>query len=82
MGIGKVVTLIKFLPSSLLIILSKVNYINLIFYPDAFIGIYAGEVDIFGRSLDVLSLSNRILISMIFIGVALCVFTFKKLLTR
>ena len=81
-GIGKVLTVIKFLPSSLLIILSKVNYINLIFYPDGFIGIYAGEVDIFGKSLDVLSVSNGILVSMIFLGVALCVFAFKKLLTR
>ncbi|QEK11827.1 hypothetical protein FQB35_05290 [Crassaminicella thermophila] len=81
-GVGKVCTLIRFLPNALLNILSKVNYIDLIFYPDQFVGIYAGDVYILGKNLDLINLCNGILIGSIFIGVILCVFTFKKILTK
>lgn len=81
-GFGKVCTLIKSLPDSLLGILSKGNYVDLIFYPDRFVGMYAGNVDILGKSLDIINLCNGILISTVFIGCILCIFTFKKILTK
>ncbi|CAH2213579.1 hypothetical protein [Tepidibacter aestuarii] len=80
--LGKACTIIKFLPKELLIVLSKVNYVDLIFYPHSFIGMYAGDVNILGNSLDVINLCNGILVLMLSIGVGLCVFTFKKILTR
>lgn len=79
---GKACTLIKFLPDELLIILSKVNYVDLIFYPDSFVGMYGGGINILGNSIDVINLCSSILILMLFTGLALCVFTFKKILTR
>lgn len=81
-GFGKVCTVIKSLPDSLLNILKKGNYIELIFYPDKFVGMYAGEVDIFGKSLDIIKLCNGILIGTACIGVIFCVITFKKILTK
>ncbi|WBW97766.1 hypothetical protein [Oceanirhabdus sp. W0125-5] len=80
--LGKVCTLIKFLPNSLLMMLSKGNYVDLIFYPNQFIGMYFGNVDIFGMNLDLINLASQILVFIMFIGIALCVFTFKKVLTR
>lgn len=79
---GKVCTIIKSLPDSLLGMLSKGNYVELIFYPDRFVGMYAGNVDILGKSLDIINLCNGILISTVFIGCILCIFTFKKILTK
>ncbi|WFD10242.1 hypothetical protein [Tepidibacter hydrothermalis] len=80
--LGKSCTLIKFLPGELLTILSSVNYVDLIFYPDRFIGMYCGQINVLGNSLDLTSLCNGILIFMLFMGLGLCVFTFKKILTR
>ncbi|MBF8983711.1 hypothetical protein IZY60_09195 [Lutibacter sp. B2] len=81
-GFGKVCTLIKFLPNSLLNIVTKGNYVDLLFYPDRFVGMYAGDVLILGKSLDLINLCNGILIGMIFIGVGISIFTFKKILTK
>ena len=80
--LGKSCTLIKFLPEELLSILRGVNYVDLIFYTDRFIGIYAGQINVLGNNLDLISLCNGILIFMLFIGLGLCIFTFKKILTR
>lgn len=80
--LGKACTLIKFLPGELLTILSSVNYVDLIFYPDIFVRMYGGQINILGNSLDVINLCNGILIFMLFTGLALCIFTFKKILTR
>ncbi|WP_099189659.1 hypothetical protein [Tepidibacter mesophilus] len=80
--LGKAFILIKFLPQQLLIILSKVNYVDLIFYPDRFIGIYSGDVNFLGKSLDVINLCNSILILMLFTGLAFCILTFKNILNK
>lgn len=82
LGLGKACTIIKVLPKPLLDILSKGNYVDLIFYPDKFIGMYAGTANIFGKSLDIISLCNVILIALLFIGVILCVYTCKRILNR
>jgi len=81
-GVGKVLTLIKFLPSLLLNILSVGNYVDLIFYSDRFVGMYAGNVNILGISLELINLCNGILIATLLTGVILCIVTFKKVLTR
>ncbi|GAA0181956.1 ABC transporter permease [Clostridium sediminicola] len=80
--IGKACTIIKFLPDLLLILLSKANYVDLMFYPERFIGMDAGEVNILGKSLDIINLCNGTLIAMLFTGVILCIVTFKKVLTK
>lgn len=80
--LGKVLTLVNFLPDTLSMMLSKGNYVDLIFYPNQFIGMYFGNVDVFGMNLDLVNLCNQILVAIMFIGIALCVFTFKKILTR
>lgn len=81
-GLGKVITLMKFLPNSLLSIVNTVNYVDLMFHADRFVGVYFGHIDLFGKNLDLINLCSGILISMLFVGIVLCVFTFKKILTR
>lgn len=80
--LGKVSTLVRVLPNSLLNILSKGNYVDLIFYPNQFIGMYFGKITVFGGNLELINLCNGFLISSLFLGIALCVFTFKRVLTR
>lgn len=80
--LGKVCTLLKFLPSSVLSIISAGNYVDLILLPDRFIGMYTGTVYFLGKGLDVTYLCNGMLITMLFAGIVLCIFTFKKVLTR
>ncbi|MCM1992216.1 hypothetical protein [Oceanirhabdus seepicola] len=79
---GKVSTLMKFLPDTFLSILSKGNYVDLMFYPNKFVGMYSGNVNVFGMNLELINLCNGLLITTMFSGIALCVFTFKKILTR
>lgn len=80
--LGKVMTLIKWLPSEALIILSKVNFIDLIFSFNEFAGMYAGRFRIFDMSLDITNLCIGFLIAIFFIGVFSCISTFRKYLTR
>ncbi|MCY6485766.1 hypothetical protein OW763_15685 [Clostridium aestuarii] len=80
--LGKACTLLKFLPNSFLGILSRGNYVDLVFYPQMLIGMYAGNIDVLGNSLNLLNVCNCILISTLIIGIILCIFTFKKILTR
>lgn len=80
--LGKVMTLIKWLPSEALMILSKVNFIDLIFNFNEFAGMYAGRFRIFAISLDITNLCISFMIAIFFIGVFSCTSTFRKYLTR
>ncbi|MDU6265242.1 MAG: hypothetical protein E6600_12155 [Anaerocolumna aminovalerica] len=80
--IGKVATLIKWLPKEALVIFSKVNFIDLIFYFNEFAGMYSGRFRIFDISLDITSLCLGIMIAVFFIGIFSCKSIFSKYLTR
>jgi hypothetical protein len=80
--LGKVLTLIKWLPNEALIIFSKVNYIDLIFNFNEFAGMYSGRFRIFDISLDVTNVCLGIMIAVLFIGIFSCKSIFRKYLTR
>lgn len=81
-GFGKVCTLMKFLPESLFNIFSKGNYVDIMFYPSQFVGMYFGEVNILGKSLELIKLCNSVLTAMLLVGIALCILTFKTILNK
>ncbi|WP_097027658.1 hypothetical protein [Clostridium peptidivorans] len=80
--LGKVITLIKWLPKTVLLIFSKINYVDLIFNFQEFAGVYSGTLKIFNMSLDITNLCMSILIGTLFTGIFLCTITFKKFITR
>lgn len=80
--LGKVMTLIKWLPKEVLMIISKVNYLDLIFNFNEFAGMYSGRFRIFDMSLDITSLCLGIMITVFFIGIFSCRSIFSKYLTR
>lgn len=80
--LGKVMTLIKFLPNKLLLILSKINYIDLTFNFNKFALMYSGRLKLFSLKLDITNLTIAILIGTLFIEILLCKIIFKKFLTR
>ncbi|WP_113671723.1 hypothetical protein [Vallitalea guaymasensis] len=82
MGLGKVCTLIKFLPNTLLSVLARGNYVELILYPDKFIGMYAGEISILGRDFGLINVCNVVLIGTILTGILFSVLAIKKKLNR
>lgn len=80
--LGKVITLIKWLPMTVLLIFSKINYVDLIFNFQEFAGVYSGKLKVFNISLDITNLCMSILIGTLFTGIFLCTITFKKFITR
>lgn len=80
--LGKVMILIKWLPKEALMILSKINYIDLIFKFNEFAGMYFGRLEVFTMSLDVANLCLGIIIATLFIGIFSCTSIFKKFLAR
>lgn len=80
--LGKVITLIKWLPMTVLLIFSKINYVDLIFNFQEFAGVYSGTLKVFNMSLDITNLCMSILIGTLFTGIFLCTITFEKFITR
>lgn len=80
--LGKVMTLIKYLPKEVLLVLSKINFIDLIFNFNELIGMYFGRLKLFTMNLDIANLCFVIIIAILFIGIFLCTSIFKKFLTR
>ncbi|WP_315116503.1 hypothetical protein [uncultured Clostridium sp.] len=80
--LGKIMTLIKWLPKEILLILSKINYIDLVFYFNEFAGMYSGRLKLFNMSLDVTNLCLGIIIATLFMSIFLCTSIFRKFLTR
>lgn len=80
--LGKVMTLIKYLPKEVLLVLSKINFIDLIFNFNELIGMYFGRLKLFTMNLDIANLCFVIIIAILFIGIFLCTSIFRKFLTR
>jgi len=78
--LGKILTLIKFLPKSILLVLSSSNYIDIFQYPQEFIGIYKGSINILGRSIDIMVLNYGYLIGMLIISILATIYVFKRVL--
>lgn len=80
--LGKVIILIKWLPKIVLLVISKINYIDLISNFNEFALMYSGRLKMFSMNLDITNLCLVILIGTLFIEILLCKITFKKFLTR
>jgi hypothetical protein len=80
--LGKLITLIKGLPKEILVIFSKINYIDLIFNFNDFAGMYFGRLKVFSITVDIINLSVGIMIVTLFIGIFSCTSIFRKFLTR
>lgn len=80
--LGKIMTLTKLLPMKLILILSKINYIDLTFHFNEFVGMYSGRLKVLSMNLDITNLCLTILAGTLFIEILLSILTFKKFLTR
>lgn len=80
--LGKVLTLIKFLPKSILLVLSSSNYVDIFQYPQEFIGIYKGSINILGKSIDTMVLNYGYLTSILIIGILAVIYVFKRVLDK
>lgn len=80
--LGKIITLIKWLPKEVLLISSKINYIDLVFHFNEFAGMYSGSLKLFTMNLDITNLCLVIMIAALFMSMFLCTRIFKKYLTR
>ncbi len=77
--LGKVCMLLKFLPKKLLMILDKVNYIDMLSYFDINIGMNWGNISIMGNNFDLISFSIGIVASIIILSTLLITINFKNL---
>ena len=82
MFLGKVITLIKWLPKSVLAILSKTNYIDLLSNFNKSILMYDGGINILSMNLDTTNLCVAVIIATFILGIFSCVISFNKYLTR
>lgn len=80
--LGKVMTLIKWLPKEILLILSKINFIDLIFNFNEFAGMHFGRLKVFSMTLDITNLCLVIMVATLFIAIFSCTNIFRKFLTR
>ena len=80
--LGKVLTLIKFLPKTILLVLSSSNYVDIFQYPQEFIGIYKGSINILGKSIDTIMLNYEYLTGVLIIGILATIYVFKRVLDR
>lgn len=80
--LGKVITLLKFLPEKLLFICGQFNYIELIFNFNNLMGMNFGKINVFSMNVDIISLCVIMLIGILLLGIILCICTFKRFLTR
>lgn len=77
---GKVVSHLKFMPDAIQSLSSKCNYVELILYPDRFIGMFVGYVNILGKSLETSMLGYLSLFGVFYVGVILCKVVFNRVL--
>ena len=80
--LGKVLGLLKFLPKEILQVLSASNYIDIFQYPQEFIGIYKGSINILGKSIDAMVLNYAYLIGILIIGILATIHVFKRVLDK
>lgn len=70
---------VKFLPKKLLMILDKVNYIDMLSYFDINIGMNWGNISIMGNNFDLISFSIGIVASIIILSTLLITINLKNL---
>ncbi|MCR1875631.1 hypothetical protein NSA45_07145 [Paraclostridium bifermentans] len=80
--IGKLLTLMKFLPAKLISVINYSNYIDIIMHPDMIIGNYMGNISLFGQSVGLISLVYIVLVTTLLIGIELNIYVFRKVLTK
>ena len=80
--IGKLLTLMKFLPAKLISVISYSNYIDIILHPDMIIGNYMGNISLFGQSIGLISLVYIVLGAILLMGMGLNIYVFRKVLTK
>lgn len=80
--IGKLLTLMKFLPAKLISVLSYSNYIDIIMHPDMIIGNYIGNINLLGQSIGLISLAYILLVTTLLIGIGLNIYVFRSVLTK
>lgn len=80
--IGKLITLMKFLPKNLIGVLNYANYIDIIMHPEMIIGNYMGNVNLLGQSIGIVSVVYILLGILLLAGIGLNIYVFKKVLTK
>ncbi|MEN2257798.1 hypothetical protein AAIB48_08465 [Paraclostridium benzoelyticum] len=80
--IGKLLTLMKFLPAKLMIIINYSNYIDIIMQPAMIIGKYMGDISLFGQSIGTISLVYIVLVAILSMGIGLNIYVFRKFLIK
>lgn len=80
--IGKLITLMKFLPARLIGIISYSNYIDIIMNPQIIVGNYMGNIGLFGQNIGIISLAYTVLVMLLLVGIGLNIYVFKKVLTK
>lgn len=80
--IGKLLTIIKFLPKELLIVSGYSNYIDIFMTPQILIGNYLGIINIFGTTVSISNLVYVVLLGVVIIGIILNIYVFKKILSK
>ena len=80
--IGKLLTLMKFLPAKIISVISYSNYIDVIMHPEMIIGNYMGNISLFGQSIGLVSLVYIVLGLILLMGMGLNIYVFRKVLTK
>lgn len=80
--IGKLLTLMKFLPAKIINIISYSNYIDVIMHPEMIIGNYMGNIRLLGQSIGIISLVYIVLGLILLMGMGLNIYVFRKVLTK
>ena len=80
--IGKLITLLKFLPKNLLAVIGYSNYIDIIMNPQMLIGNYLGDINVFGQSIGIVNAGYIGLIVILMIGIVSNIYVFKKVLNK
>lgn len=80
--IGKLLTLMKFLPAKIISLISYSNYIDVIMHPEMIIGNYMGNISLFGQSIGLVNLVYIALGLILLMGMGLNIYVFRKVLTK
>ncbi|MDU3802401.1 hypothetical protein [Paraclostridium bifermentans] len=80
--IGKVLSMVKFLPGLMPIILSKFNYIDVALGTTGIGGVYNGELDILSKSLDASNLCIAVYVLIVVFGILGCIYNIKKIAVK
>lgn len=80
--IGKLLTLMKFLPAKIISVISYSNYIDVIMHPEMIIGNYMGNISLFGQSIGLVNLVYIALGLILLMGMGLNIYVVRKVLTK